>query len=143
MDFNEGYQGVNHGKGDKDRVVPIGEIACHYLETYSKGIRPMFYKAKEQKALFLSKKGLPISRSSLAEIITKYAKQSGLEKKITPHTFRRSCATGMIKNSVNLMHVKELLGHNSMETVQIYCRLCIVNLKEAHKRCHPGEKDKI
>jgi len=75
---------------------------------------------KEQKALFLSKKGLPISRSSLAEMITKYAKQSGLEKQVTPHTFRRSCATGMIKNSANLMHVKELLGHKSLDMTQRY-----------------------
>ena len=85
--------------------------------------------------------GHSLSRNGLAEMILKYAKQSRIEKHITTHTFRRSCATEMIKNKANLMHVKELLGHNSMETVQTYCDLSIVDLKEAHKKCHPREKD--
>ena len=128
------------GKGDKDRVVPLGRVACKYVENYIKGIKPMFLNAKQERRLFLSKKGLPIAKNTLGDMILKYAKRSGIEKHITTHTFRRSCATEMIKNKANLMHVKELLGHSSMETVQTYCNLSIVDLKEAHKKCHPREK---
>lgn len=141
VDTEEGFLRVNLGKGAKDRVVPIGKIACKYLETYIKGIRPLIFKAKDKTALFISKRGNPLSKNGLGEIIGKYAQESGLQKHITTHTFRRSCATEMIKNKANLMHVKELLGHNSMDTIQAYCNLSIVDLKEAHQKCHPRERD--
>ena len=141
IDYEEGYLRVNQGKGQKDRVTPIGKIACHYLETYIKGIRPMLIRSKTEQALFLGKRGQPLKRNGLSELIARYAKRIDTEKKITTHTFRRSCATGMIKNNANVMHVKDLLGHNSLETVQMYCNLSIVDLKEAHRKCHPREKD--
>lgn len=141
VDYDEGYLRINQGKGNKDRVVPIGKIACHYLETYIKGIRPLFAGANKTEVLFLGRLGKTLSRNGLADMIAKYAKRSGLEKHISTHTFRRSCATGMIKNKANIMHVKDMLGHNCMETIQKYCHLTIVDLKEEHKKCHPREKD--
>ena len=141
VDYEEGYLRVNQGKGNKDRVVPIGRIACHYLETYIRGIRPMLLKNKKEMFLFLSRRGSRLCRSRLSEMVLYYAERTGIEKHITSHTLRRSCATEMIKNKANLMHVKDLLGHNSMETIQTYCNLSIVDLKEAHKKCHPREND--
>lgn len=141
VDTEGGFLRINLGKGAKDRVVPIGKIASHYLETYLKGIRPLIFRAKDHETLFISKKGNPLSKNGLGEVIGKYAKESGLERHITAHTFRRSCATEMIKNKANLMHVKELLGHSSMDTIQAYCNLSIVDLKEAHQKCHPRERD--
>lgn len=141
IDYEQGFLRVNQGKGNKDRVVPLGKIASQYVENYIKGIMPWLNKSKETKELFISRKGNKLGKSTLDEIIKKYAKQSKIEKPISTHTFRRSCATEMIKNKANLMHVKELLGHNSMETVQTYCNLSIVDLKEAHKKHHPREKD--
>lgn len=138
---DEGYLRVNQGKGNRDRVIPIGRIALKYVETYIKGIRPMFLNARTDKTLFLSQRGQRIGRNTFDQMIMKYVKRTSLKKSITAHTFRRSCATEMIKNKANLMHVKELLGHRSLKTVQAYCDLSIVDLKEAHRKCHPREKD--
>ena len=141
IDYEEGFLRVNHGKGDKDRVTPIGKIACQYLETYIKGIRPLLLKEKDEQALFLSQRKQKLTDIGLQRIIRHYADVSKLNKHITTHTFRRSCATEMIRRNANLMHVKELLGHSSIDTVQTYCNLAITDLKEAHRKCHPRERD--
>ncbi|MFC1643466.1 tyrosine-type recombinase/integrase [Chlamydiota bacterium] len=143
IDSENGYLRVNHGKGDKDRVVPLGKIASHYLETYIKGIRPFFLNAREEKILFISRRGRQMGRNTLDHLISKYVETSGIDKNVTTHTFRRTCATEMIKNKANIMHVKQLLGHKSMETIQKYCNLTIVDLKEAHRKHHPREKEHI
>ncbi len=89
----------------------------------------------------MSKKGNRLSKSSLAEMIERYAKKSGINKHITPHTFRRSCATEMIKNHANVVHVKELLEHASLRSIHIYCDLTILDLKNEHRKGHPREMD--
>jgi integrase/recombinase XerD len=141
IDYEGGYLRVNQGKGSKDRVVPLGRIACKYAENYIKGIRPWFVNSREIPELFVGKKGYKLSNSGLGEIIKKYAVKSEIPKPISPHTFRRTCATEMIKNNANLMHVKEMLGHSSTEATQIYCNLSITDLKKAHAKYHPREKD--
>lgn len=141
VDYEQGFIRINLGKGQKDRVVPLGRIASQYLEAYIKGVRPWIKNARQKDDLFVSRKGNRLSRNMLGCLVRRYAVKSKLEKHITCHTFRRSCATEMIKNKSNLMHIKELLGHNSMETVQNYCNLTIVDLKEAHSKYHPRERD--
>lgn len=142
IDYEGGFLRVNSGKGDKDRVTPIGKISCRYLETYIKGIRPILLGTRqEEEGLFISKRGNKISRNALGDAILRHAKQSNIKKHITTHTFRRSCATEMIRNKANIMHVKEILGHSSMDTVQRYCDLTITDIKEAHRKHHPREKD--
>jgi len=138
-DFNERIIRINDGKGGKDRIVPMGHIAKKYLENYIKGIRCEFFRADQEDALFLSKKGKRLSKSALADMIERYAKQSGIDKHITPHTFRRSCATEMIKNHANMVHVKDLLGHSSLESMSVYCDLTIMDLKKEHREHHPRE----
>lgn len=139
IDFNERTIRINEGKGGKDRIVPVGHIAKKYLENYIKGIRHEFFRADRQDALFLSKKGNRLSKSGLADMIERYAKQSGIDKHITPHTFRRSCATEMIKNYANIVHVKDLLGHSSLRSTNVYCDLTIMDLKKEHRNHHPRE----
>jgi integrase/recombinase XerD len=141
IDYNEGYVRVNCGKGAKDRVVPIGHTACRYVETYVKAVRPLFMGAGDNNALFIGRRGRRLCSRRINTMVKKYARTAGIEKDVTTHTFRRSCATEMIKNNANLMHVKELLGHSSLDTVQRYCSLTITDLKAAHKKCHPREKD--
>ena len=142
VNYEEGYVRINQGKGNKDRITPLGKIACHYLETYIKGIRPFFKGAHDLQALFLSvTRTRRLGTRALHDIITKYAKISGIDKHITSHTFRRSCATEMIKNNASIMHVKDLLGHRSMDTIQTYCNLTITDLKKAHTKHHPRERD--
>jgi integrase/recombinase XerD len=138
-DYEGGYLRVI-GKGDKERVVPLGKVACKYVENYIRGIRPILLKDKESKYLFISAHAKQFTSSGLDVLVEKYAKRSSIKKKITTHTFRRSCATGMIRNNANVMHVKGLLGHSSMKSINRYIDLTIPDLKKAHQKTHPREK---
>ncbi len=141
VDLEEGFLRIEQGKGRKDRIVPVGKIATHFLETYIKGIRPFLLKGKDVPWVFLSTWGRKMGRNSVSRMIDQYAGSAGIEKTVTPHTFRRSCATEMIKNKANLYHVKEILGHAHLETLSKYCKLAIRDLKEAHQKYHPREKE--
>ena len=129
------------GKGDKERIVPAGKMALKYLETYVRHIRPECLKGREEEKLFVSSNGKPIGRGALETMLKKYHHLSGLEKKVTTHTFRRSCATGMIRNHANVMHVRALLGHSSISAIQSYVDLTIHDLKKEHRKTHPREKN--
>ena len=143
VDTKDGYLRINQGKGKKDRVVPLGRIACQYLENYIYHVRPNFLKKDPSSiVLFLSFHGNVMSKVVVGAAVRKYTKLAGIKKNVTPHTFRHTCATLMIKNKANIRYVQELLGHESIETTQIYTHLTITDLKEVHKRCHPRERDK-
>ncbi len=141
VDYQDGYLRVI-GKGQKDRIVPIGRIACRYLENYMKSVRHEFYKAEYTNYLFLSLKGNKLSKNVIWEMIKKYAKRAKIRKNVSPHTFRHTCATVMLKNKADINIIRKLLGHESLNTTQIYTYLSITDLKEVHNRCHPREKDK-
>ena len=80
-------------------------------------------------------------QASIRDAIRRYAEAAGLKISVTPHTFRRSCATEMIRADANIYHVKELLGHETLETLKHYVRLTIVDLRDTHSKCHPRERD--
>lgn len=141
VDYADGFLRVT-GKGGKDRVVPLGRIACRYLENYVKSVRPEFLINPYEKHLFLSSRGKPLSKNVLWELIKKYAKKAKIPKNVHPHTFRHTCATAMLRNKANIRAVQELLGHSSLTSTQVYTHLSITDLKEVHARCHPREKDK-
>ena len=148
VDLESGLIVVREGKGSKDRVVPLGSIAARYIESYVNGIREELLDKRragpriETKAVFISSRGLPLSKTALADRIERYARAAGLEKPVTPHTFRHSCATHMIRNRANIRHVQEMLGHRNLNTTELYLHLTITDLKEAHHRFHPREKDR-
>lgn len=141
-DYREGYLRINHGKGGKDRIVPIGKIACRYLENYITSVRPELIKDPINPHLFLSLKGGRLSKNIVWELVKKYTKKAKIRKNVHPHTFRHTCATTMLKNKADINTVRKLLGHESLSTTQIYAHLTITDLKDVHKRCHPREKDK-
>lgn len=91
--------------------------------------------------LFLSKSGRALDGASVREIVRRWAQAAGTAKAVSPHMLRRSCATGMIRNRANPAHVKDLLGHEDFTSLQSYIRLEIVDLKDAHRRFHPRERD--
>ena len=142
VDYHEGFVRVNSGKGNKDRVVPIGKIACRYIENYVKGVRPMLVKDPTDNHLFLTINGTKISENRVWQLIKIYSKKTKIKKNITPHTFRHTCATLMLKNKANIRHIQELLGHSSLESTQVYTAVTITDLKEVHSKCHPREKDR-
>jgi integrase/recombinase XerD len=139
LDFKH-HTMVVTGKGNKQRAVPVGKTALKYLEIYTVAIRPYLLKEKGEKALFLNPRGKRFHYRSLTRCICAYAKRTGLDN-VTPHTFRRSCTTELIRGGANMYHVKELLGHESLETLKHYAKLTINDLKKTHQSCHPREKD--
>lgn len=130
------------GKRNKQRIVPVGRTAMRHLETYIKAIRPFYAGAgKDNNALFLSLKGYPLKRSTLSQWIHDTVASIKTDVHVTAHTFRRSCATELIRNGANMYHVKELLGHEDLDSMKHYVRLTIMDLKKTHEKCHPREKD--
>jgi len=136
---------INGGKGAKDRVCPLSRIACSFLESYIKGIRPVLLGnrasdgGRHASALFISLRGRPVSKNALGALVEKYAKRAGVKKHVTCHLWRHSCATHLVKNQANLRHVQEILGHRSLATTERYLHLTITDLKEAHRKHHPRE----
>jgi integrase/recombinase XerD len=144
LDLEAGLLTVRQGKGGKDRVVPMGRIAAQFLENYLSGIRPELLGKREERGaqvLFLSVRGLPLSKSTLAERLEIHRRAAGLAQPLTPHVFRHTCATHMVCNGANVRHVQEMLGHVSLDTTQMYLHLSISDLKEAHGRAHPRERE--
>lgn len=129
------------GKGEKQRVVPIGKTALRHLESYLKGVRPLLVKAPGETALWLNARGERLSYASFLRRVHAHLGKTELPVNVTPHTFRRSCTTELIRGGANLWHVKELLGHEQLDTIQHYAKLTITDLKKTHAKCHPREKE--
>ncbi len=143
MDTDEGFVRVNQGKGGKDRVVPMGKIASRYVENYVKAVRPHLVKGQDNRCLFLSLQGYQMARAVIASIVRKYAKKAKLGKTVTAHSLRHTCATQMMRNKANLRHIQELLGHACLTTTQVYTSVTIADLKEAHQKYHPRERERV
>ena len=130
------------GKGSKESVVPIGATARRLVENYLKGIRPLLLREPGEMALWLDRFGERMPYHTFRRDLLAGVAESGLKQPITAHTFRRSCATELIRSGASLWHVKDLLGHSSVETLKHYVRLTIVDLKKTHAKCHPRERDR-
>ena len=129
------------GKGGKQRVVPIGRTALRVLESYIKGVRSFMVRQPSEPSLFVNRWGNRMDYHAFLAIVHRCAGQAGLDKSVTPHTFRRTCTTELVRGGANLYHVKELLGHESLETLKYYAKLNIDDLKKTHARCHPRERE--
>ena len=143
VDYNDGFLRIIEGKGKKDRIVPIGRIACRYLENYIKSVRAELITDPYNNHLFLTLRGKRFSKNVVWELIKKYAKKARIKKNVHPHTFRHSCATAMLRNKADIRTIQKLLGHASLDSTQVYTHLSITDLKNVHSRCHPREKDKL
>ncbi len=139
VDYAHGLARVK-GKGQKERMVPIGRTAMHYLEGYVKGVRPAFPTGDEQ-ALFVTAAGERVKYGVFLKLVHRLTEQARIDVNVTPHTFRRSCTTELLRAGAGMYHVKELLGHESLETLKHYAKLTITDLKETHRKCHPREKE--
>ena len=129
------------GKGSKERIVPMGKTAVRYLETYVKAVRPFLIASPNEKALFVNAKGIRIQRHTVTRIVHRHCDNQDFDTNVTAHTFRRSCATELIKADANIYHVKDFLGHESLDTLKRYINLAGVEVKKMHSQCHPRERD--
>ncbi len=125
------------GKGSKERIVPLGDVAARYLKEYLARGRSKLVKAGSEKALFVNQHGRRLTRQGFWKIIKKYAMKAKIETKITPHTLRHSFATHLLENGADLRSVQEMLGHVDISTTQIYTHLTTKRLRKVYDRSHP------
>lgn len=143
-DLQGGMVRVNKGKGGKDRVVPLGKHAVKCLREYITKARPRLTKNNRKvRRLFVNRYGHPSSGQVVGIMIRTYARQAGLKKKVTAHTFRHTFATVLVKNGADITAVQKMLGHADLRTTQQYIRALGLNIKAVHQKTHPRERDKI
>ncbi len=128
------------GKGDKERITPIGEKGMLFLEKYLRTSRYKIKKEYRSDYVFLNRSGGRITRQGFWKILKKYASRVNLDKNLYPHIFRHSFATHMLQRGADLRTVQELLGHSSISTTEIYTNLDKEHIKEVYFRYHPREK---
>jgi integrase/recombinase XerD len=129
------------GKGDKERLVPIGRSAAKYVKIYLKDIRVHIPVTKgNEDILFLNKRGQKLSRVMIFYIIKDLVKKAGIKKTVSPHTFRHSFATHLVEGGADLRAVQEMLGHENITTTEIYTHLDREFLRKTLEKFHPGFK---
>lgn len=125
------------GKGSKERVVPIGRTAYDCTKLYVEQARPKLMQNSATDVLFLNRFGEKFTRQGFWKIVAGYAKKSGLQKKVHPHTFRHSFASHLLEGGADLRMVQVMLGHADISTTQIYTHITRERLKETHQKYHP------
>ncbi|MFH1442064.1 MAG: site-specific tyrosine recombinase XerD [Candidatus Omnitrophota bacterium] len=125
------------GKGNKERIIPLGKKAISCINKYLEISRPCFLKKKQSEYLFLSRLGKKISRQSFWKIIKKYAAKAQIKKPLKPHILRHTFATHLLERGADLRSVQEMLGHSNISTTQIYTHVNKDRLKTIHRMFHP------
>lgn len=125
------------GKGNKERLVPIGEVALDWLQDYFAEARPVLLHSKASDDLFPTRRGKAMTRQAFWYLIKRYAQQAGIEKHLSPHTLRHAFATHLLNHGADLRIVQLLLGHADLSTTQIYTHVAKERLKSMHSEHHP------
>ena len=139
IDFNMNLVRV-YGKGSKERIVPIDDIATKYLFEYINIYRNTLLKNKESDILFLNSRGSKLSRQGFFKILKEIAREKGIKKELSPHTIRHSFATHLLNNGADLRSIQTMLGHENIETTQIYTHVSNNYVKENYEAAHPRSK---
>jgi integrase/recombinase XerD len=136
--IDEGFIRV-FGKGSKERLVPLGDVAADALKRYLESFRPQLIRtfSAAKNAVFLNNRGAPISRMGVWKIVTAAAARAGIQKSVYPHIFRHSFATHLLEGGADLRSVQEMLGHISIITTEIYTHVDRNMLRSVHKKYHP------
>jgi len=125
------------GKGGKERIVPVGEIALRWLERYLREARPELVDRQASDWLFVTRRGGPMTRQNFWLLIKRYAEQAGVRSALSPHTLRHAFATHLLEHGADLRAVQSLLGHADLSTTQIYTHVAKQRLRELHRSHHP------
>jgi len=139
LNLEVGYV-VAYGKGKKERLVPVGEVALEKLKEYLSAVRPALDKTARARHLFLNRSGRGLSRQGFWKLLNRYALQAGITSPVTPHVMRHSFATHLLERGADLRSVQLMLGHASISTTQIYTHLNREKLKQIYQRHHPRAK---
>ena len=125
------------GKGNKERIVPLGDTVIEYLTTYIETVRPQLLKQTTTQALFLNMHGKSLSRQGIWKIIKQYGLKANINKTLTPHTLRHSFATHLLENGADLRAVQEMLGHSDISTTQLYTHVSKSQIRKMYTQFHP------
>ena len=136
LNLNQGYLRVM-GKGDKERLVPMGNTAKRWMKNYLNGPIQEILKDRQSDCLFPTRTSTSISRQAFWQIIKKYAMKVGISAKLSPHSLRHAFATHLINHGADLRVVQMLLGHSDLSTTQIYTHIAQHRLKDLHEKHHP------
>jgi integrase/recombinase XerD len=125
------------GKGGKERLVPMGEIAEQWIRDYLANARPKLALGRESDFLFVTQRGGPMTRHNFWQLIQRYAAKAGIRQHLSPHTLRHAFATHLLDHGADLRVVQTLLGHADLSTTQIYTHVTRLRLRDLHSRHHP------
>ncbi len=133
------HQGVVRvsGKGGRERIVPLGEEAAHWLERYLVRSRPQLLAGRSSPALFVTRRGGPMTRQAFWYLIKRHARRAGIGPDLSPHTLRHAFATHLLNHGADLRVLQMLLGHSDLSTTQIYTHVARERLKALHAAHHP------
>jgi len=133
---------VRHGKGKKQRVVPVGARALAWLDKYLDDARPLLMIKPDEQGLFLTGYGEPFNADALGRKVSGFIKQAGSGHQGGAHLLRHTCATHLLEGGADIRYIQQLLGHENLETTAIYTEVSIIQLQAVHARCHPAEQNR-
>jgi integrase/recombinase XerD len=142
LDLQRGMLRVRQGKGNKDRMVPVGNRACAWLEKYLNEVRGVLIAASDDGTLFLTDFGEPFAKNRLGDLVRRYITRAGLNVTGSCHLFRHACATHMLEAGCDIRFIQALLGHGNLATTEIYTQVSIRKLKEIHAATHPARLER-
>ncbi|WP_410738918.1 site-specific tyrosine recombinase XerC [Citrobacter sedlakii] len=141
VDFTRGVVNVRQGKGKKDRVVPVGHVALEWVMRYLRNVRPRLAQRFDSGHLFITWHGKGLNRGTLTQLAGEAIRDKArIDKPGACHIFRHSMATQMLDNGADTRHIQAILGHEKLETTQIYTKVAIAPLQRVHEKTHPAEK---
>lgn len=141
VDTRNGTLMVRQGKGQKDRMVPLGKRAGQWINRYVEEVRPSLVVEPDEGWLFVHEYGEPFAKNRLTDLVKKYIEASGVEKPGACHLFRHTMATLMLDAGADIRHIQAILGHSQLSTTEIYTQVSIQKLKAVHALTHPADRD--
>ena len=139
LDWQQATVLISHGKGNKQRLIPIARTALAWIEKYLTHVRPLLLTDHAPEALFLNTAGRPLSCTALAAMVARYLKAAKLTTKGGCHLFRYALATAMLDNGADIRYVQQMLGHRDLQATQEYTKVSIRKLKQVHSKTHPAK----
>ncbi|MET1257623.1 tyrosine-type recombinase/integrase, partial [Aliikangiella maris] len=140
LDRERGTLMVRLGKGNKDRMVPIGQRAINWCDKYLMEVRPQLYTGADEETLFLTHLGESFTPARMSQVVRNLIKKADINKTGSCHLFRHTMATQMLENGADIRYIQEMLGHAKVDTTQIYTQVSIRRLKEIHDATHPAKQ---